>query len=66
MAKKPTLSPEDRRWRAESALRTLTEAESIRSNAGLMRDVARHAQAQVKTLTKVATTPAKKPPARKK
>lgn len=58
MAKKPTISPEDRRWRAESALRTLTEAEAIRSNRTLMRDVARTAQAQVKTLSKVAA-PAK-------
>lgn len=58
MAKTPRISAADRQWRAESALRTLTEAETIRSNPSLMRDVAKHAQAQVKTLSKVAA-PAK-------
>lgn len=64
MAKTPKISPDERRWRAESALRTLTEAESIRGNAALMRDVAAHAKAQVKTLTKVAA-PAKSTPRKK-
>jgi hypothetical protein len=48
------MSGEDRRWRAEDAIRTLTRAEEIRGDKGLMRDVARHAQQQAAALKKVA------------
>jgi hypothetical protein len=55
------MTAEDRKWRAESALRTLTEADRIRSDRGLMADVKKQATQQVKTLSKVAAAPSKGP-----
>jgi hypothetical protein len=71
MARKPTASPklsaEDKRWRAENALQTLTRAEQIRADSALMADVKKYAQDQVKTLSKVAgATPDKTPTSRRK
>lgn len=45
---------QERRWRAEDALRTLSRAEEIKRDAGLMRDVRGMANEQMKALGKVA------------
>lgn len=58
----PRLSKQDRDWQAQSALRTLTEAQQIQKNKPLMADVRRVARQQVSTLAKVAG----RAPARKK
>lgn len=64
---KPRLSEDEKRWRAQEALSTLTRAEQIRADTALMADVKKYAQAQVRTLTKVAgATPEKTPAARRK
>ena len=39
-----------RKWEVESAMSTLKRAEEIRKNSGLMRDVKKMAQEQVKML----------------
>jgi len=49
-----------RKWEVESAMSTLKRAEEIRKNAGLMRDVKKMAQEQVKMLGSIASTPKKK------
>ena len=54
MATKRTISADEKRWRAEEALRTLSRADEIRANKSLMRDVQAHAKAQVAALNKVA------------
>lgn len=67
MAKKPTISAQERAWRAQDALRTLTQAQEIQKDRTLMRDVKKVAQQQVQTLSKVAgTKPAAKPAAKKR
>ena len=43
----------DRRYRAEDAVRTLTRADEIKKDKGLMRDVKTYAREQKKTLDKV-------------
>lgn len=45
---------QERRWRAEDALRTLSRADEIKRDAGLMRDVRGMANEQMKALQKVA------------
>lgn len=50
----PRMSKEDRKWQAEDAIRTLTRADEIKRDAGLMREVKRMAGQQAKTLQKVA------------
>jgi len=58
MAKKdPKIAAQERAWRAQDALATLTRAETIRTDAKLMADVRKYANSQVKTLAKVALTP---------
>lgn len=47
-------------WRAESALRTITQAEEHKRDPGLMRDVKRIATQQIRSLSKVASRPGKK------
>lgn len=48
-------SPEtERRWRAENALRTITEAANIQKDKALMREVKKVAREQVKQLQCVA------------
>lgn len=66
MARKPTVSPQERQWRAQDALHTLTRAQEIQKDSRLMADVRKFAKQQVQTLSKVAGPPAKKPAARKK
>lgn len=62
----PRMSAEDKRWRAEDAIRTLTRADEIKRDAGLMREVKRMAGQQAKTLQKVAGGAAPRPAARGK
>jgi len=45
---------EQRRWRAESDVRTLKEAEQIRSDRSRFNDAKRMAKSEVKALTRVA------------
>lgn len=66
MARKPTLSRQERDWRAQDALHTLTRAQEIQKDRTLMADVKKIAAKQVQTLSKVAGAPARKAPARKK
>lgn len=47
-------SVDDRRYRAESALSTLSRAEEIRKDKGLMRDVAQLAKKQAAALGAIA------------
>lgn len=53
MAKKSQVvgvsAADERKWRAEDALRTLTRADEIRKDAQLMRDVKKCAAEQIKT-----------------
>lgn len=44
---------EDKKWRAQSDLRTLQKAEEIRSNKTLMRAAKTEAKAQIKALSSV-------------
>jgi hypothetical protein len=44
---------QERKWRAESALDTLTRAEEIKKDAGLMRDVKKVADTRVKAVESV-------------
>jgi hypothetical protein len=46
-------SADDKRYRAEDALRTLQRAEEIRQDAPLMREVERCRQEQMKALARV-------------
>jgi hypothetical protein len=48
---------EQRKWRAQDALSTITRADEIKRDAALMRDVKAIAQKQVKTLTDIAKLP---------
>jgi len=50
---RPTPMDSDMKWRAESALRTLSEAEKIRSDKALMKAVKAEATAQLKQLSAV-------------
>jgi recombinational DNA repair protein (RecF pathway) len=50
----PKVSANERQWRAQDALRTLTQAQEIQRNPTLMRDVKKVAAQQVKTLSSVA------------
>ncbi len=43
----------DRRWKAESALRTLAEADRIRKDRGLMKEVKSVAKEQIKQMSGV-------------
>lgn len=51
-AKSPKMT-EERKWKAESALRTLTEADRIRDDKSLMSDVRKCAAEQKQALEKV-------------
>lgn len=60
MAKKAEAYPDDdKKWRAEDALRTLTRAEEIRGDQSLMKDVERCRQEKMRELAaiKVETAP---------
>lgn len=57
MPKKPTLSKEERAWRARDAMQTLARASEIQADKALMADVKRQAQEQIKTLSKVTGAP---------
>ena len=46
-------APEDRRWEAQDALRTIQRAQEIQLNKSLMNMVKREAQAQMSALAKV-------------
>ncbi|MEE9481831.1 hypothetical protein [Methylobacterium ajmalii] len=48
------ISADERKWRAQSALETLTRAQDIQKDRSLMADVRKHAAAQAATLNKVA------------
>ena len=50
----------EKRYRAEEAIRTLTRADEIRKDRGLMRDVKSEAKRQAKTLGAIAA-PRKRP-----
>ncbi len=50
----------EKQYRAEDALRTLTRAEEIRRDSGLMRDVKAHAREQVKTTQRVLGSKSKR------
>lgn len=58
MAKKvntaPRMPTDERRWRAESNLRTLAEADKIRNDPKAMSDVRKVAAEQQKALSKIA------------
>lgn len=43
----------DKRWQTEDALRTLTRAQEIQKDRGMMKDVKALAREQAKTLAKV-------------
>jgi hypothetical protein len=53
-ANRPAPSAEERRYRAEDAMRTLQRAEEIKGDKGLMADVKAHAQKQVAVISKIA------------
>lgn len=55
----PRLSAQEKQWRAQDDIRTLTQAEAIRSDPGRMAEAKKHATQQVRTLTKVSGKPAK-------
>lgn len=55
------ISADERKWRAQDALRTLTEADRIRNDKTLMSDVRKHATQQISTLSKVAKGQTKSP-----
>lgn len=59
---KPTKEDKDRerRWRAEDALRVLTEAEKHKADSALMKDVAKLAAEKVAMMSKVASGDKKK------
>lgn len=64
MARKPTqraaaprMSADERRWRAQSALETITRANEIQKDKRLMSDVQKLATEQVKTLSTVVKKP---------
>ena len=44
----------ERKYRAEDAIRTLTRAEEIKGDKGLMRDVKAHASKQAEHMGKIA------------
>jgi len=50
---------QERKWRAESDLRTLTEAAAIRADKQRVAAAKREAEAQVKALSKAVTTRSK-------
>jgi hypothetical protein len=54
----PRMTADDRRWRAESDMRTLTEAAKIQGDRTRMTAVKKVATDQIKTLSKVAGKPA--------
>jgi len=66
MARAPKISADERRWRAEDDLRTLTRAQEIQKDRSRMSQVQKIAQQQVKTLSAVVQPAARKSPARKK
>lgn len=49
-----TMAAQERRWQAESGLRTLTEAARVQSDKRLMGDVQKLAREQAAQLAKVA------------
>lgn len=65
MASRPRISAQEKEWRAQEALSTLTRANQIQSDRSLMADVKKYAAKQVATLSKVAGT-TKKPAAKAK
>ncbi len=48
---------QEKKYRAEDALRTLTRADEIRRDTSLMRDVKAHAKNQIKTVGRVLAKP---------
>lgn len=50
----PRLSKEDRQWRAQDDIRTLTQADAIRADKQRMSDVTTHAKRQADALHRVA------------
>lgn len=54
-SKTVSVDANERRWRAESDLRTLKDAEQIRSDPGRHADAKRMAKSEVKALQRVAT-----------
>lgn len=54
MAKAPKISAQERKWRAQDALSTITRAAEIQRDRALMADVKKVAQEQVKSLSVVA------------
>ena len=50
----PRVTKQEREWRAQEALSTLTRAQAIQGDRRLMADVKKIAAQQVKTLSKVA------------
>jgi hypothetical protein len=60
------MSADEKKWQAQSDLRTLTEADSIRADKARMSNVQSHAKTQMATLSKVTgAAPAAKRPAAK-
>lgn len=49
----PSMAAEDRRYRAEDALRTLERAQEIRDDAGLMKEVERCRQEKMRALASI-------------
>lgn len=50
--KKPTPSDEDRKYKVEDAIRTLTKAEEHRQDKDLMKDVKKTAKDKIKKMQK--------------
>ena len=55
-----TYAAQERRWKAEEALRTMQRVEEIKRDTGLMRDARALAKQQMQSLAKVAKAPAKR------
>lgn len=54
------ISAQEREWRAQDDLRTLTQAQAIQSDKSRLAAVQKHAAKQVATLNKVTGTGARK------
>jgi hypothetical protein len=55
MAKAPKMTAQDRQWRAQNALETITRAAEIQKDRALMAEVRKIAEQQVKTLSAVTS-----------
>lgn len=52
----PKISPEEKRWRVDSAMNTLRQAEEIKKDKALMKDVRASAQSLVTAVSRMGGT----------